>query len=433
MFVHRLRRSGVINVVLVCLVIFGVAHISNIFENVTKTIVSIEDPAISVLDGGVLGASEPTSTADGSSTFVGSNIENGHCILPNVIERSMSAGDVDRITLNLHVSYDRIDSGLLKQIDNWDGPISLAVVFPTKIEQTSMEVKCVAKMLKIFQNNHTGTNYKLSAHFLLQKHAGQCTGIDFPEVFETDLEKATCKFPRLPKTPNQKVEQMAAYAVNDARNLARNMSSTNYILIADMDHFFSKNFEAKMLGAAKKHLTKDPKIALVYRIFEVAEDVPAFPTNKKELQSLIRENKAQEFHKFYGAHNIPKLQEWFKARDYGNASTDIQFIRQYKWLHWEPQFVSVSTIPYHDTNFLYPLRDNTVLRWEMCRAGYKFAIMHDVFMYHPGIKTKVENKAIDKVRRKVVRAGHRALRLFNERMTNEYPTTDKACPKFTHF
>ena len=43
-----------------------------------------------------------------------------------------------------------------------------------------------------------------------------------------------------------------------------------------MDHFFSKNFESKMLGLAETVLEDDPKTVLVYRIFEVASDAPKY-------------------------------------------------------------------------------------------------------------------------------------------------------------
>uniref|UniRef100_A0A914YLN4 Uncharacterized protein n=1 Tax=Panagrolaimus superbus TaxID=310955 RepID=A0A914YLN4_9BILA len=128
-----------------------------------------------------------------------------------------------------------------------------------------------------------------------------------------------------------------------------------------MDHFFSKDFESKMLGLAKTTLDKDPKTVLVYRIFEVSNKAKKMPETKKDLQKLLRQNKAQEFHKFYGAHSIPKLQEWFKVPDFGPNNTSIQYYRKYRSYHWEPQFVSLTDIPYHDSSFYYSLRDNTVL------------------------------------------------------------------------
>lgn len=137
---------------------------------------------------------------------------------------------------------------------------------------------------------------------------------------------------------------MAAYPINEARNLARNvspsaarrygkvniifqLSTSNYIVIADMDHLFSKNFEAKMLSLAKRQLTKNPKTVLVYRIFEVHESVKDFPKTKKDLYRLFNESKAQEFHKYYGAHNIPRLNPWFESPENLKNDTKIQFYR----------------------------------------------------------------------------------------------------------
>ena len=50
------------------------------------------------------------------------------------------------------------------------------------------------------------------------------------------------------------------------------MSDTKYIILADLEHFFSDNFENKMFNLAEETLSPDSKTVLVYRIFEVEEE-----------------------------------------------------------------------------------------------------------------------------------------------------------------
>lgn len=95
-----------------------------------------------------------------------------------------------------------------------------------------------------------------------------------------------------------------------------------------MDHFFSKHFETKMLSLAKRKLTEDPKTVLVYRIFEVADSVETFPETKNDLFLLFSDNQAQEFHKYYGAHSIPKLYSWFGIPEKPSNETTIQFYQK---------------------------------------------------------------------------------------------------------
>ncbi|KAE9552434.1 hypothetical protein FO519_004375 [Halicephalobus sp. NKZ332] len=333
--------------------------------------------------------------------------------------------DLERITLILHMSFNRVDSSIEKQISNWEGPISLAVVFPSQ-SPDSAEVLCAVKFLREFQKNDSNAFQKLSVHFLFEK--GECSESNF--IDEDSINKVKCENPKKQVSDYTRIRQMATYPVNEARNLARNLSSTRYMVIADMDHMFSKNFEAKMISLAQKKLLQDPMTVLVYRIFEIADDVKIFPQTKNDLFSLFNKKKAQEFHKYYGAHSIPKLQEWFKAPENPENNTKIQFYRLYKSRHWEPQFVSLRKIPFHDTSFYYSTRDNTVLRWEMCRAGFKFAIVEDVFMFHVGYKTSKEKGIVKSVANFVKKNALKSLKGFNERMNRLYPATRNTCPDY---
>ena len=82
-----------------------------------------------------------------------------------------------------------------------------------------------------------------------------------------------------------------------------------------------------MLSLAKRELTKDPKTVLVYRIFELNDDVEKFPETKEDLLFLIENDKAQEFHKYYGAHSISKLYSWFNSSEHPENDTEIQFYK----------------------------------------------------------------------------------------------------------
>uniref|UniRef100_A0A914QPY1 N-acetyllactosaminide beta-1,3-N-acetylglucosaminyltransferase n=1 Tax=Panagrolaimus davidi TaxID=227884 RepID=A0A914QPY1_9BILA len=194
-----------------------------------------------------------------------------------------------------------------------------------------------------------------------------------------------------------------------------------------MDHFFSKNFEQKMLHLANRFLEVHPKMVLVYRIFEVKQEYFNIRETKTGLVKLIKEKRARLFHGYFIGHYIPKQLAWLSTIENTDNTTSIQFYHPYRYNEWEPQFVSLRDIPYHDTSFRYPLHDNAVLRWEMCRADYKFAIVNDVFMYHPGMKTKEDSKYYDIARNALRNENDIATNKFWEKMDEKYKKTKDKC------
>jgi hypothetical protein len=172
---------------------------------------------------------------------------------------------------------------------------------------------------------------KLSVHFLA-KNVTECedfilhgvpTFSSENAVYERHVSVDECTPKKENLTSDQLAEKFVAYPVNRARNVARKFATTKYILSADLDHHFSDQFEAKMLELAEQTLKPDAKTVLVYRIFEVSKKVTQLPKNKADLLKLYIEGTAQEFHKYYGAHAIPKLYEWFMHE----GEMGVQFYR----------------------------------------------------------------------------------------------------------
>ncbi|KJH46270.1 hypothetical protein DICVIV_07657 [Dictyocaulus viviparus] len=230
------------------------------------------------------------------------------------------------------------------------------------------------------------------------------------------------------KSNRYDIKQIAHYPANLARNIARLFSASKYIVITDYEHLFSKGFEETVRAIASVRLAEKPQTMLVYRIFEVDKRVKRLPQNKADLGKLYRSGNAVIFHAWYypGAHEIDGLSMWFKKK----RTDDGIFMKDFKYdrSNWEPQFVSHWQIPFHDENFPFQLRDNTVLRWEMCRANYTIDILDNVFVFHRGIKQPSIYSHIRAVQKRNIARYKSALDLFKQRMDSEYPETKERCP-----
>lgn len=272
----------------------------------------------------------------------------------------------------LHATADRIDERIIHQINNWNGPISLTITF--NLDFIGPEyIGCYKNNINtIIQKSIKASKY-LAVHYLIQNQENNCN--KFTEnVKNNKVEVDECKnfkdnWLKFKKDFNnlslyQKTKYMISYAIQDARNFAKHQSVTKFILIADLDHLFSENFELKMSTFAKNYLIDHPDTVLVYRIFEIKDNVKE-PRNNEELKRLLQWDDAREFHvlskKKSIIETVEKMDEFLDHPDEGDNVTSIQFFKEYKNQHWEPQFVSSVDIPDFDTNFTYPMKDNTML------------------------------------------------------------------------
>ncbi|TKR68085.1 hypothetical protein L596_024124 [Steinernema carpocapsae] len=316
------------------------------------------------------------------------------------------------------------------QINNWGGPISLAVVFPEDVDDRTTErlVSCTARELDRLRHKHANVTQRLSGHFVIPRRRRVCRSEEIFEILKRDRSSGICMTRLNARTDEETVRAFISYPINVARNFARKMVKTKFMAIADLDHIFSANFEQKMAKLANETLEENSKLALVYRIFEVDKKVTRLPKTKEDLKKLVDERSACVFHPWFPGHRIRSLDEWFQANSSDPSEPpSIQFVQPYKKTNWEPQFVSLTTIPEHDETFFYPFADNTVLRWEMCRKGYEFAVVNDVFMFHHGIKAEAERRLVDKSRFTIERETRRAKAAFMRRMEEEHPETKGKC------
>uniref|UniRef100_A0AC35TMS3 N-acetyllactosaminide beta-1,3-N-acetylglucosaminyltransferase n=1 Tax=Rhabditophanes sp. KR3021 TaxID=114890 RepID=A0AC35TMS3_9BILA len=348
---------------------------------------------------------------------------------PNVFKSNYTNFNNTRISLILHCSNDYINSGFSKHVQNWKGPISLGIYIRTTRIASNPTI-CTYCTLKKVANLTQNT----FVHFIYAVNANSSIKPTGP-FFTTFLSSINCENEEIVKksctkqvfTITEKARRTTEYPINVVRNIARILSKTDYIIIADFDHMFSENFEQKLLPLAKIHLTNDSRKALTYRIFEVDESVEIMPKNKSTLFSLMAKKKANIFHSYYPeGHTISRLQEWINTKD--SATPEIQFEEKYIRSTWEPQFCSNRNIPPFDETFYYPLRDNTELRWELCRQNYTFLIVNDVFMYHIGTKKPTDLSIVQMARSLVSKRIKKISYNFKKRMNTLYPETKDKCP-----
>ncbi|VDM36740.1 unnamed protein product [Toxocara canis] len=329
----------------------------------------------------------------------------------------------ERITLVVHVSANYLDNRIAEQVDAWEGPVTLSIVVPSvDVYANIHKIQHKACLVNLFSEL---SNPK-ETMMLLQLPKAVLDKLSAHIVFRS---KKGCAMEVIASLNDQTT--VGIYPVNVARNTARLLVRSKYILLGDYEFIFSRGFESRMRNLANDELIRNPKTALVFRIFEVNDTVQRLPRDKADLRKLFFQGMAVEFHAKFtsAAHKIPRLIDWFNHpvdKSKASLSNVLPLARR----DWEPQFVSLNTIPFHDENFPFSLRDNTVLRWEMCRHNYTFVLVNDVFMVHRGIKTLKDAPETKKRQHRSRLQFKTAIKLFKDRMDKHFPETKQKCPEF---
>uniref|UniRef100_A0AC35THX8 N-acetyllactosaminide beta-1,3-N-acetylglucosaminyltransferase n=1 Tax=Rhabditophanes sp. KR3021 TaxID=114890 RepID=A0AC35THX8_9BILA len=339
----------------------------------------------------------------------------------------------DRITKVVTCSSLYLKPTFKESVTNWNGPMILGVLIDDN-ELVGKQASCAYCTLKRMGN---GILNNLQIHFIYKQ---QHPFYSNDKIIHT-LSVLNCSSMysfNLYCTPdkisyNQKIINAGKFPINVLRNIMKEEVQTNFMILTDLDHFYSVNFERKMSLVAKRVLKKGTKYALVMRMFEVSSKVKKSSVkNKRMLWKLMRNKKASELHDSWYplGHKIPRLKEWFKHKR--TSVPTIQFTHPYKVVEWEPQIITRKEIPdYYDMP--YPLHSNTSHRRELCRAGFKFVIVNDVFAYHRGFKSKRESYFVKAVTNKHIKSDtfNRDSMAFEERLDRMYPKTHSLCPRWT--
>ncbi|CAD5231902.1 unnamed protein product [Bursaphelenchus xylophilus] len=322
----------------------------------------------------------------------------------------------DRITFVVHSTIDYVQY-LEKHIDSWTGAISLAIFIDYPDENDF--IKNTKLVLSKLETLETAKSSGIVGIHLFYRNPTNTTACG-------DITITTAE------TRGTYSDVDSIYPINVARNIARKGSKTKLFISGDIENYFVTNYEHRMRKLAmEKLINSKEKLALVHRRFEV-ENGLKLPKTKNELQLLYNRGKAVVFHRYFYqvGHAIPNIDAWFNHKEDLN-NTSVQRIMDYPNPRWEPQFVGLnSEVPLHDESFPFRMSSNTHLCSEMCRAGFRFAIVYDLFTIHVGIKKKESPNELA-VKKKVWKSGYRQIvDDFVKRLDLQYPSTKNKCPKF---
>uniref|UniRef100_A0A914YZ03 Glycosyltransferase family 92 protein n=1 Tax=Panagrolaimus superbus TaxID=310955 RepID=A0A914YZ03_9BILA len=239
---------------------------------------------------------------------------------------------------------------------------------------------------------------KISAHLVwrMPLNDGECSAsfiIKGLSNLSSDSEPFNCDLETHIEAGRFEHSLSSPYPPNSLRNIARRGASTNLHLIADIENHFSLNASEILSISAAKSINKNDKVAVIVRRFEYNDTFFEPPRTIYELNELMENNQAFEFHHFLYAvgHRIPGLNNWLNYSLSADTVPNLTPIT-YQGNVWEPQLIVHSSYPYHFEGFPIRIHDQQALPYELCRAGYSFAVASHVFSFHKGIKLSPSTK-----------------------------------------
>lgn len=317
----------------------------------------------------------------------------------------------------------------------WNGPVSVSVYvgFGGNVLTRSLEVithlrRCHACVMQnvswhlIFESRATwriqSSNGTAIQNLLMTPGAKAPSWRDLDESYSCTTMEEVVYLQYVPRVASNKV----GYPINVARNVARTMAKTRFVLAADIELYPSDNIIPRFLNHLASGERTDAKLGprvYVLPVFEVpkAEEPP---NNKADLVKMLREDRAIFFHQWLcdACHNFPGRPTWhYRIPPQDDLGVHVA-TRNAPWKkHWEPVYIGTNEDPLYDEGLTWEGKRDKML--EMCLMNYTLHILDNAFLVHaPGIKTT--NRMDSKLREPFVIKNNMVFDYSIEQMKKSY-------------
>ncbi|XP_023215139.1 beta-1,4-glucuronyltransferase 1-like [Centruroides sculpturatus] len=258
----------------------------------------------------------------------------------------------------------------------WKAPASIAVYAPGRDFYPA-----VRRILYLRRCRHPCLKANVTWHLIVDKaHAPTREDTLKAREMPVNCQNDTFNFINFRET------HKLSYPINLARNVARKMARTHYVLASDIELYPSLDLVPRFLDMVLEHNVSSLRV-YVLPVFEVEENSKV-PDTKKELLEMMSSKKAVFFHKLVcdACHKFPDRDRWLKTAPPEDSMTIFSTVKHAP--PWEPFYIGTNNEPPFHENFTWEGKMNKFPQvLEMCFMDYDFCILDNAFLVHsPGIK-----------------------------------------------
>ncbi|CAL8111448.1 unnamed protein product [Orchesella dallaii] len=293
------------------------------------------------------------------------------------------------LTYSTHADWTFLDN-LVPLLERWQGPISLTLYSPGTDFDDSLK-----RILYLRECGPSPLVKELVTFHLFfdQRQVPKMKIPHEPETLPVNCSALAETVTFGEGLPTFKKSKKLSYPVNVARNVAREMATTFYVLPSDIELYPNPNLIPDFLEMVRLNdsmLQRPAPKVFVLSIFEVEANVTALPYDKRDLIYMLQNKSAIPFHKYVCAdcHRIPKAAEWLKQPFQPGLRVFHIGKRHKPYHHWEPIYIGTKFDPMYDERLSWEGRSDKMTQgYVLCVLDYEFHILDNAFLVHrPGIK-----------------------------------------------
>ncbi|XP_066252850.1 beta-1,4-glucuronyltransferase 1-like [Euwallacea similis] len=314
-------------------------------------------------------------------------------VLSNVVKGRL--GDAEpQVTYVTHLTKEFIFY-VPEVVKYWEGPISVAVYLPDGDPSFILEhilhfCYCIPEMSRL--SLHLVFRKDLQPTYYSNKIMPPLT-CDTKDLSKPQISvKSSINSGNTDKDKNEVLDNW--YPINVCRNVARQKSYTNYVLVCDIELMPSEGLASRFIDMTESYKCQDSpeeckKRAFVVPVFEV-ESTEVVPKTKSKLVQLMNLQKAVYFHQLICGHcqKFPGLEQWMESDPGDVVRPLVETKREFPYQRWEPVYIGTKHEPMYFEKLSWEgFQDKMLQMLEMCLAEYRLIVLDGAFLVHwSGIK-----------------------------------------------